>query len=107
MKPSELMKHWEKTASGDLTSSSYPVRLPVEDAAKLEALLEMYPKRTAEQLIADLISSALYELEESMPYIKGRNVVEHDEFGDEVYEDAGPTARFLSLSQKKLRELKS
>ncbi|MDO3382637.1 type 1 pili tip component [Gilvimarinus algae] len=106
MKPGELLAYWEKTASGRLTSTPYPVRLPLEDAAKLEALAQMYPKKSLEQLVADLLSSALHELEESMPYIKGSEVVAHDEFGDEIYEDAGPTSRFLSLSQQKLAELK-
>ncbi len=107
LKPGELLGYWEKTASGELTSNDYTVKLPVEVAAKLEALAQMYPKKTREQLIADLLASALYELESSMPYIKGSKVVAHDEFGDEIYEDAGPTSRFLQLSSENLKELKS
>ncbi|BFM20604.1 type 1 pili tip component [Gilvimarinus japonicus] len=107
MKPSELISHWEKTASGEMTRSAYHVALPMEDAAKLEALQQMYPKRSVEQLIGDLLSAALYELEESMPYVKGKNVVAHDELGDEIYEDTGPTSRFLELSQAKLKQLKA
>ncbi|WP_041523371.1 hypothetical protein [Gilvimarinus agarilyticus] len=106
MKPSELLGHWEKTASGEMTRSAYHVALPLEDAAKLEALQQMYPKRSVEQLIGDLLSAALYELEESMPYVKGQTVVAHDEMGDEIYEDTGPTSRFLELTQSKLKELK-
>ncbi|UTF60837.1 type 1 pili tip component [Gilvimarinus sp. DA14] len=107
IKPGELLTYWEKTASGELTSNDYSIKLPVEVAAKLEALAKMYPKKTREQLIADLIASALYELEASMPYIKGSKVVAHDEFGDEIYEDAGPTSRFLQLSSEQLKVLKS
>nr|WP_026286960.1 hypothetical protein [Gilvimarinus chinensis] len=106
MKPGELLSYWEKTASGELTSTDYKVRLPIEVAAKLEALAQMYPRKTREQLMADLIASALYELETSMPYIKGSKVIAHDEFGDEIYEDTGPTSRFLQLSSEQLKALK-
>src|SRR5690606_3468334 len=71
MKPAELIAHWNKTTSGELTAHSYAINLPLEDAAKIQALALMYPKRTQEQLITDLLAAALYELEESMPYVKG------------------------------------
>ncbi|MDO3385104.1 type 1 pili tip component [Gilvimarinus sp. SDUM040013] len=106
-KPSDLLTHWEKTAKGQLTQSSYSLRLPIEDAAKLEALAEMYPKLTLEQLIGDLLSTALHELEESMPYIKGAEVIAFDELGDEVYADKGLTPQFQKLTQTKLTALKS
>ena len=35
----------------------------------------------------------------------GRQVVATDEQGDPLYEDIGPTPRFLSLARKYLREL--
>lgn len=106
-RPGDLLSYWEKTASGQLSENTYSLRLSVEDAAKLEALAELYPKRSIEQLMGDLLAAALYEVEESMPYIKGVNVVEKDEFGDEVYEDAGLTPKFQELAQKKLRSMKS
>jgi hypothetical protein len=106
MRPSELLNHWQQTASGAMTERAYRVALPIEDAAKLEALQQMYPKRSLEQLMGDLLSAALYELEESMPYIPGSTVVAHDELGDEIYADAGPTEQFLRLTQTKLKALK-
>ena len=66
MKVSGLVHQWNQTASGKLTPNTYTVRLPVEDAAKLAALSEMYPKRTLEQLITDLLSAALSDLEGAM-----------------------------------------
>jgi hypothetical protein len=107
MKVSELMQLWEKTASGALASSTYTVRLPLEDAAKLAALCEMYPKRSTENFITDLLSAALSELESGMPYKKGPAIIAEDEMGDPIYEDQGPTPRFLALSQKHLQRLKS
>ncbi len=106
MKIRSLLTHWEKTASGALTSEYYRVRLPVEDAAKLAALCEMFPRRNAEQLIADLISTALAELEAAMPYQEGSQIISEDELGDPIYADSGPTPRFLALTQKHLSELK-
>ena len=106
MKVRELMNHWEKNASGELTDEAYAVHLPMEDAARIQALCEMYPKKSPESLITDLLSAALSELESGMPYIKGGNVVAEDDHGDPIYNDQGPTPRYLSLSQKHLQKLK-
>ena len=100
MKVSGLVHQWNQTASGKLTPNTYTVRLPVEDAAKLAALSEMYPKRTLEQLITDLLSAALSDLEGAMPYVKGSRVISEDEMGDPRYEDLGPTPKFQELTQK-------
>ena len=100
MKVSGLVHQWNQTASGKLTPNTYTVRLPVEDAAKLAALSEMYPKRTQEQLITDLLSAALSDLEGAMPYVKGSRVISEDEMGDPIYEDLGPTPKFLELTHK-------
>lgn len=104
MKIRDLLSFWEKNAQGALTPEAFEVRLPVEDAARIRALAEMYPRRTVEELIADLLSSALDELESSLPYVRGREVVATDEMGDPLYEDVGPTPRYLSLTQKYLRD---
>ncbi|WP_341938348.1 type 1 pili tip component [Marinimicrobium sp. C2-29] len=106
MKVSELMSQWEKGARGQLTKHSYEVRLPLEDAAKLEALCELYPKKSADAFITDLLSAALNEIETGIPYEQGSKVVTRDEMGDPIYEDVGLTPRFLSLSQKHLQRLK-
>lgn len=100
----ELVTQWESTAHGVLTKESYAVHLLVEDAAKLDALAEMYPKRTKEQLVSELLSAALGQLEASFPYIQGTKVVATDEMGDAIYEDIGPTPRFMALTKKHLKE---
>ena len=100
MKIKALAKHWEKPAKATMTENEYSFRLPIEDAAKIEALAEMYPKRTRSELLGELISSALEELETSLPYVAGNKVVAHDEMGDPLYEDVGPTPEFLDLSKK-------
>lgn len=100
MKIKALAQHWEKQAKATLTTEEYAFRLPVEDAAKIAALAEMYPKRTKNEILGELVSAALEELEVSFPYVQGSHVTEHDEMGDPLYEDVGPTPRFLDLSKK-------
>lgn len=65
----------------------------------------MYPKRSTEELLGELIGAALEELEASFPYIKGQQVIATDEEGDPLYEDVGPTPRFLTLSRRYLHDL--
>ncbi|MNR30202.1 hypothetical protein D3C85_1476440 [compost metagenome] len=65
----------------------------------------MYPKRSVEELIGELVGAALEELEASFPYVKGSQVVATDEQGDPLYEDIGPTPRFLALSRRYLQQL--
>ncbi|PAU52803.1 pilin assembly protein [Pseudomonas sp. PIC25] len=105
MKIRELIRHWEQNAKGRLTRSRYQIHLDLESAARLAALAEMYPKRNVEELLGELVCAALEELETSLPYVKGTQVVAVDEQGDPLYEDIGPTPRFLALSRKYLHEL--
>lgn len=100
----ELVTQWESHAQGTLTHDTYAVHLLVEDAAKLNALAEMYPKRSKEQLLSELISAALGQLEASFPYVQGTKVVATDEMGDAIYEDIGPTPRFMALTRKHLNQ---
>jgi len=98
----ELIKLWETHASGALTQEEFSIRLPIEDAAKLKALAEMYPRRSITDIITDLLSSSLENIESSMPYICGTKVVARDEEGDPMFEDVGPTPRYLDLTKKHL-----
>ena len=100
-----LLESWRETAAAPRTVTEYAVRLPVDDAAQLQALMEMFPGRTAEQLITDLLGVALQEIATAMPYVAGQKVISTDEQGDPVYEDAGPTPRFMELSRKYRKKL--
>ena len=106
MKINALVKHWEDNAAARLTNREYRLHLPLEDAARVAALAEMYPKRTEEEIISELLSAALDELETSFPYVKGTRVVAEDEQGDPMFEDVGPTPRYLDLSKKHMALLK-
>lgn len=91
MKIRELVRHWEHTAKGRMARNHYSIPLDVESAARLAALHEMYPRRSVEELLGELVGAALEELEASFPYVKGSQVVATDEQGDPLYEDVGPT----------------
>ena len=105
MKIRELAQHWEENAKGHLTQTGYTIHLDMEAAARLAAICDRYPTRQPEELLGELIGAALEELEASFPYIKGSQVVATDEEGDPLYEDVGPTPRFLALSRRHLHEL--
>jgi hypothetical protein len=103
----ELLDSWRQTASGARTASEYTVRLPVDDAARLHALAELFPGRTREQLITDLLSAALQEVAAAMPYVPGKKIISNDDQGDPVYEDTGQTPRFAELTRQYKKKLEA
>jgi hypothetical protein len=102
-----LLENWRATAAQPRTATEFAVRLPLDDAARLVALAEMFPGRTPEQLITDLLGSALQEIETSMPYIAGKKVISSDEQGDPIYEDIGLTPRFVELTRRNRKKLEA
>jgi hypothetical protein len=106
MKVKDLIHEWEREGSERQTAQKYSIHLPNYDAARIHALEEMYPGRSVTQIITDLLSAALDELEEAFPYIQGEKVTAEDEYGDPVYGDAGLTPRFIALTNKHMAELK-
>lgn len=99
MRFKNLLKEWSSTARADKPVMSINLQLPLELSAHLLALNDMYPGRTLEQLLFDLLTAALDELKETMPYQQGENVIAEDEFGDPMYQDVGLTPRLLELTQ--------
>ena len=103
----ELLESWRQNAAAPRTARSYAVRLPVDDAAQLAALADMFPGRAPEQLITELLGAALKELAAAMPYVAGGRVISTDEHGDPAYEDVGPTPRFMELARQHRRALEA
>jgi hypothetical protein len=101
----DLLESWRQNAAAPRTARSYAVRLPVDDAAQLAALADMFPGRAPEQLISELLGAALKELAAAMPYVAGKRVISTDEYGDPVYEDIGLTPRFIELARIHRRTL--
>ena len=103
----QLLDSWRESAAAPRTVRAYAVRLPLDDAAQLAALAEMFPGRAPEQLISELLSQALREVAAAMPYVPGPRVISTDEQGDPVYEDVGPTPRFMELTRHHRRTLEA
>jgi len=100
-----LLERWKKEAPPALTAREYAVRLPLDDASRLLALVELFPGRTVEEIITDLLHAGLDEIAAAMPYEPGPKVISRDDQGDPVYEDVGMTPRFVDLARKIKRDL--
>jgi hypothetical protein len=102
-----LLQEWEARYREDDKQVHLSLNLPVKHAARLKALAEMYPGRSEAHIMVDLLGIALDELEAALPYVQGSTVIAEDEFGDPLYDDVGPTPRFLALTQKYRAQLNS
>jgi len=107
VKIKDLIDHWERNAATPRTQQEYRVNLPLYTAAKLSALQEMYPGRTQEQLLTELLDAALAELSASFAYKAGTEIVSYDDQGDPIFEDEGLTPRFHQLSRTHAERLKN
>ena len=95
MKFKPLLDRWKKDAAPARTAKEYAIRLSMDDASRLHALAELFPRQPLEVLITDLLSAGLDEIAAAMPYERGPKVISRDDHGDPVYEDIGLTPRFV------------
>ena len=70
MKVNELVNHWQSDLPADQSTKQFSIRLPVDDAARINALANMYPQQSTSQIINDLISSTLLELQADISQLK-------------------------------------
>lgn len=82
MKASNLHDAWASPDNTRLTPKQYSLRLPIHVAAKVAALCEMFPQKSRTQIISDLLTSALDELEQNLPMAVGDSIA-YDEERDE------------------------
>jgi hypothetical protein len=102
-----LLDRWRKYAAPARTAKEYAVRLPLDDASRLHALLELFPGWSAEEIITDLLHAGLDEIAAAMPYEPGPKIISRDDQGDPVYEDIGLTPRFVELTRKFKKSLQA
>ena len=100
MKFKPLLDRWRKVAVPVRTAKEYAVRLPLDDASRLHALVELFPGHRIEEIITDLLHAGLDEIAAAMPYESGPKIISRDDHGDPVYEDIGLTPRFVELTRK-------
>jgi hypothetical protein len=105
MKASDLVTVWSAPDNSRLTAKQYSFRLPVHVAAKLAALEALYPSRSRTQLVGDLLSAALAEVETKLPCHRGEQIAEHPETGEAVYVAYGPAYEFQQLANKTYAEI--
>ena len=96
----QLINIWKGATSGRPVAKAISVELSAYDYARIKALAEIFSGRTENQILSELVSAALDEVEEAFPYIQGDKVIAEDEFGDPMYADAGLTPRFVELTRK-------
>ncbi len=107
MKFKPLLDRWKKDLPPARTAREYAVRLPLDDASRLHALLELFPGRTIEELVTDLLHVGLDEIAAAIPYEPGSRIISRDDHGDPVYEDIGMTPRFVELTRAQKRILEA
>ncbi|WP_336367103.1 hypothetical protein [Marinobacter sp. C2H3] len=71
MKVTDLPKHWAQKKQPVERTHDYNLRLPLEDAARVSALAELYPDRSEADILNDMIAAALDDLVRQSP-IKDR-----------------------------------
>ena len=106
--PKDLSKVWDAPDNSTLTKKQFSLRLPILAAAKIGAICDMYPRKSKNEIICDLLSTALEQFEEGLPAVKGQLIEEFPSGPDTItrqYDDIGPKARFRNLTIKYLREL--
>jgi hypothetical protein len=102
-----LLERWNKAPAPARTAKKYAVRLPLDDAARLQALAELFPGQSIDDIITDLLGAGLDEIAAAMPYVRGPKVISRDDHGDPVYEDAGLTPRLVELTRKYRKSLET
>jgi hypothetical protein len=102
-----LLDRWKRNPPPVRTTTEYTVRLPLDDASRLHALIELFPGVTVPDIVTDLLHAGLDEIAAAMPYEPGPVVISVDDHGDPVYEDIGMTPRFVDLARKHKKRLEA
>lgn len=105
MKSSDLHNLWDGPDNSRLTPKQFSFRLPVHVAAKLAAIGEMYPRKSRTEIVGDLLSAALEEFAETLPFemieVEDPYLIQEGH----THEQAGPKTVFRYLTSKHLQEL--
>ncbi|MFO8142998.1 MAG: hypothetical protein R6T87_14195 [Marinobacter sp.] len=67
MKVTDLPQHWEQEKKTMERTHEYNLRLPLEDAARIAALAELYPDRSESEILNDMVAAALDDLVSKAP----------------------------------------
>jgi len=106
MEPRDLVNRWHEEPKYPLTPKQISIRLPIDVAAKVAALCEVFPSRTKSEIIADLVAASVDQLVRELPSEKG-DFLENESIPGRkrVFQDIGPKGRFLEGTARHLRQL--
>jgi len=93
-----MLVDWEQKSTNAKEQVSASIVLNKADLIKVDALAECYQLPAAD-LLANLINTALREVEVQIPYVAGTRVIRTEE-GDPVYEDIGRTPVYLAAKAR-------
>lgn len=117
MKTQHLHDIWSGPDNSRLVSKQFSFRFPVHIAAKIAALSDLYPQKNRTQIVADLLTAALDDLEKNLPQALAQGLSEQDEYYEKLaaeqngyqYEPSfvvgGARGRFRDLANKHYKEL--
>jgi hypothetical protein len=101
METKHLLKNWIGPDNSRLMRNQTSMRLSVHVAAKISALCEMFPQRSKTQLINDLLSTALDELEAAL---ENTHYWEPSEEGEDI---PNQKTNYYALVDKHLAEIEA
>ena len=105
MKASDLVTVWSAADNSRLTAKQFSFRLPEHVAAKLAVLEAMYHTKSRTQLVGDLMSAAIADVEKAFPSVQGRSIGRDPDTNEEIFDEVGPYARYQSLAENYHREM--
>ncbi len=94
----EMLNSWDNHRIEHHPKINKKIPIHKDDIAKLKALSEAY-ELPMEEIIPNLLTNALKEVEERIPYIQGDKIIRIEE-GDPIYEDSGHMPIYLQAKQK-------
>jgi predicted DNA-binding protein len=100
MKPHQNAKSARQDAIDDRTRKRYSFRLPVALIAKLEALCEMHPNKKRSQILTDLITLGLEQVEHAAFNNQQEPAEVQPDTRQHVYLLTGPFSAFHGLVYK-------
>ena len=105
-KANELVRVSRAQDDAHLTAKRHSFRLPVHVAAKLAALEQLDPTRSRMQLVGDLLSAAISEVERNLDSFPGAFSGEMDpETDEEMFYETGPLADYRRIANQYFQDL--
>jgi hypothetical protein len=105
MEPKDLSKVWSMPDLTRLTPKQLSIRLPIQVAAQISAICDMYQHRTKTAIIGDLLAAALDQFKEGLSQ---EPTEEEQRRGfDPEYQYGGDRAWYDRLVSKYLEEMEN